>query len=76
MPSTKNLQVELAKVVNKKSPISCPDCGAQMLYKQNHTNLSFFLGCGRFPDCKRTMEIPESLKMQLLGYQQLPGFEP
>ncbi len=61
------LNLILNKLLNKKSEVACPDCGAMMLYKKNKEAGTYFLGCGRYPACKHTMEIPEKTKRQLLG---------
>jgi DNA topoisomerase-1 len=69
------LQKALTKKVGQKTKQACPDCGAVMVIRQNKNDLSFFLGCNRYPDCKHTMEIPESMKLDLLGFKRLPGME-
>jgi len=66
-----NIKEELTKRIGQKSPRPCPECGAALRYRQNHENMTFFLGCGRYPDCRHTEEIPESLKMTLLGQKGL-----
>jgi ssDNA-binding Zn-finger/Zn-ribbon topoisomerase 1 len=49
----------------------CPDCGAWMVIRTNRENGSQFLGCTRYPECKRTEEIPESIRMELEGQEKL-----
>ena len=68
------LQKALAEKIGQKTKQACPECGAVMVIRQNKTDHGFFLGCHNYPDCKHTTEIPESLKLELLGYKQLPGF--
>jgi len=63
--------------LNKKSAFACPDCGATMLYKKSSLSGEFFLGCGRFPDCRHTVNLPENVLVELSGdarNQRLPGF--
>jgi putative DNA topoisomerase len=69
------LQKALSEKVGHRTKQACPECGAVMVIRQNKTNKSFFLGCHRYPDCKHTEEIPESMKMELLGFKRLPGME-
>jgi ssDNA-binding Zn-finger/Zn-ribbon topoisomerase 1 len=69
------LQKALAEKVGQKTKQSCPECGAVMVIRQNKHDHSYFLGCNRYPGCKHTMEIPESMKMELLGFKRLPGME-
>ena len=66
-----SIKDELTKRIGQKSPRSCQDCGATLRYRQNRENLTFFLGCGRWPECHYTEEIPESLKMSLMGQKGL-----
>jgi ssDNA-binding Zn-finger/Zn-ribbon topoisomerase 1 len=68
------LRLKLSEKVGQKTRQACPECGAVMVIRQNKHDQSFFLGCHNYPDCKHTMDIPESMKLGLLGYQQLPGF--
>jgi ssDNA-binding Zn-finger/Zn-ribbon topoisomerase 1 len=68
---TSKLELELSKRVGQKSAIPCPGCGAVMRYRRNRENGSYFLGCGDYPNCTCTMEIPETLKMDLLGQKRM-----
>ena len=63
----------LEKLVGQKLAYSCSECGAPMKIRRNKENGSLFLGCDRWPDCKSTEEIPESLRMELLGQKKLSG---
>lgn len=65
---------KLENMIGKKTSKPCPDCGAIMVVRKNRQNGSFFLGCNDFPTCKRTMPIPEDMKMELMGFATLPGF--
>jgi ssDNA-binding Zn-finger/Zn-ribbon topoisomerase 1 len=69
------LQKALSEKVGQKTKQACPECGAVMVIRQNKTDKSFFLGCHNYPDCKHTTEIPESMKLELLGFKRLPGME-
>ena len=55
--------------------ITCPDCGAPMVERINSHNLSSFLGCSNYPDCKHTDKLPEYVAMRRAGADQLPGFD-
>lgn len=63
-------------VVNTKSSISCPKCGpnTKLIVKESSINGSQFLGCPNYPNCRHAQEIPEDMKLELLGIQRLPGF--
>ncbi|MFO0973358.1 MAG: topoisomerase DNA-binding C4 zinc finger domain-containing protein [Phycisphaerae bacterium] len=39
--------------------VACPDCGGKMLLRMGRTGR--FLGCGNYPKCKKTMEVPPGL---------------
>ena len=39
-----------------------------MILRKNRNNGTFFLGCKRYPNCKSTQEIPESMKLEILGF--------
>lgn len=64
---------KLIALIDKKSPVYCYVCGATMVYKQNHKTGKIFLGCGNYPDCDRTMNLPESLRLEIT-HPKLPGF--
>lgn len=55
--------------------VTCKDCGAPMVERENHTTHGRFLGCARYPECKSTQEIPLYVKLIRSGATQLPGFE-
>jgi len=42
-----------------ETDVSCPDCGKKMMLRMGRTGR--FLGCGGYPDCKKTMEPPPGL---------------
>lgn len=60
---------------------NCPECLEQglpdipMRELQNTRTGGRFLGCTRFPDCKHTEPIPESVRMRRSGAPTLPGFD-
>lgn len=58
---------------NREVDLRCPECSAdtKLLIKTNTHNGSQFLGCPNYPACRFTREIPESLKMELRGFQRL-----
>lgn len=60
--------------IGKRLAYSCIDCGAQMVIRLNREQNTLFLGCNRYPDCKHTEEIPESVRMEILGQQKFSGF--
>lgn len=39
-----------------------------MMIRKNRNDGSFFLGCKRYPNCKHTSEIPESMTLEILGF--------
>jgi len=55
--------------VNKR----CPKCAIprKLVVRTNRQNGSQFLSCPNWPKCNHTEQIPESLKMQLLGQPTL-----
>jgi ssDNA-binding Zn-finger/Zn-ribbon topoisomerase 1 len=63
----------ISKYLNVKLKYCCNECAAPMKIKFNHDNGHFFLGCSNFPTCMHAEEIPESLRMELLGQQKLSG---
>lgn len=69
------LQNALSEKVGHRTKQACPECGAVMVIRQNKIDHSFFLGCHNYPDCKHTMEIPENMRLELLGFKRLPGME-
>jgi len=66
------LDKSLKVMVGNKTKQPCPECGAVMVIRMNKYDRTFFLGCHRYPDCKHTMEIPEALRLEILGFKQLP----
>jgi len=56
---------------NKPVEISCPECGAKLIVKENRHTGKQFLGCPRWPDCDHTQPIPESIIMRESGQQEL-----
>ena len=68
------LFAKLRAMIGKKTAQACPECGAVMVVRQNRTDRTFFLGCNRYPDCTATIEIPESMRLDLMGVAKLPGF--
>jgi len=63
-------------VVNTQVSVTCPNCGptVKMIIKESSINGLQFLGCPNFPICRYTQEITEDLRLNLSGYQKLPGF--
>lgn len=49
----------------------CPDCGAPLAERTNRQNGSTFLGCTRYPECKHTEPVPESVKMRRAGQRDM-----
>ncbi len=43
--------------------ISCPECGARMVVRMSRRGR--FLGCGAYPKCRHTMEMPADLAEQI-----------
>ena len=64
-------RARLATMVGKKTAKPCPECGAVMVIRKNRRDDNFFLGCNRFPDCRNTMELDESLYMEILGQKRM-----
>jgi ssDNA-binding Zn-finger/Zn-ribbon topoisomerase 1 len=64
----------------KRTEIYCPECkeegrGAyELVVRVNRENGSQFLGCPNWPVCNYTRPIPESIRMEVMGAQRLPGF--
>jgi len=71
-----HLDKTLSEMVGKKTKQACPECGAVMVIRQNKYDRTFFLGCHAYPACKQTMEIPETLRLELLGFKPLPRMLP
>ena len=44
-----------------------------MIYRKNNRSGEVFLGCDKYPECRTTRPIPESLLMEIV-YPKLPGF--
>lgn len=55
--------------------IPCPSCGAPMVERINSINLSSFLGCSRYPECRETRKVPAAVEMRRAGGIELPGLE-
>lgn len=55
--------------------IPCPECGHDLVVRENSRDGSKFLGCEAFPDCKHTQPLPPSFAMREAGAETLPGFE-
>lgn len=49
----------------------CPDCGAPLVERTNRATDEPFLGCSRWPECKHTEPLPESVKLRRQGQQEL-----
>ena len=45
----------------------CPLCSQPLVERTNRQNGSTFLGCSRYPECKHTEPIPESVKLRRQG---------
>lgn len=63
----------LYNFIGKKLAYSCSECGAQMRIRLNKESNTLFIGCARWPDCKHTEEIPETVRMEILGQKRLSG---
>jgi ssDNA-binding Zn-finger/Zn-ribbon topoisomerase 1 len=50
----------------------CPECGSVLMVRTNRKTDTQFLGCDRWPECKHTEPIPETLLMRLTGAPELP----
>lgn len=48
-----------AKAEPIETDARCPQCGGKMLLRMGRTGR--FLGCGRYPKCRKTMEVPPGL---------------
>jgi|PlaIllAssembly_1097288.scaffolds.fasta_scaffold143921_4 hypothetical protein len=55
------------------SGLHCYRCGGRMIYRKNNRSGEVFLGCDKYPECRTTRPIPESLLMEIV-YPKLPGF--
>lgn len=49
----------------------CPQCGANLVERTNRTTNEPFLGYSRWPECKHTEPLPESVKLRRQGQQEL-----
>lgn len=58
-------------VVNSEVNLTCLQCGARLLVKENRYNGTQFLGCPRWPECTYTREIPQSMIMRATGQAEL-----
>lgn len=63
-------------VVNTPVSVTCKVCGptVKMIVKESSINGMQFLGCPNYPNCRYTEEITEDIKLELAGFQRLPGF--
>lgn len=52
----------------------CED-GHPMVERTNSVTGSEFLGCSRWPECRRTRKLPEYLHLKRAGAAELPGLE-
>lgn len=57
----------------KPSGVPCPDCGPGtiLVVRTNSITGGRFLACPRFPLCRHTEAIPESIRMKLAGEPSL-----
>lgn len=53
----------------------CPECRAELVERINSGTGEAFLGCRRWPDCRYTRPLPESIKLRRAGHPVFPGFE-
>ena len=49
----------------------CPKCGGDLAERTNRATNEPFLGCSRWPECKHTEPLPESVKLRRQGQQEL-----
>lgn len=49
----------------------CPICSAALVERTNRQNGSTFLGCSRYPECKHTEPVPESVKLRRQGQRDM-----
>ncbi|MBU6430382.1 MAG: topoisomerase DNA-binding C4 zinc finger domain-containing protein [Cyanobacteria bacterium REEB65] len=49
----------------------CPECGAQLVVRENGKTGEKFLGCSHYPECRHTQPLTEYLKMRQAGYEPL-----
>ena len=54
---------------------SCPQCGADLVVRENHDDRSHFLGCSKWPACKHTEALTAYQEMRSAGADELPGFD-
>ncbi len=45
--------------------VRCPQCGGKMLLRMGRTGR--FLGCSKYPKCRKTMEVPPGLLREVAG---------
>jgi ssDNA-binding Zn-finger/Zn-ribbon topoisomerase 1 len=55
---------------------ACPQCGATLTERTNRETGEPFLGCSRYPDCKHTEPMPESIKLRRAGQRGMFDQEP
>lgn len=53
----------------------CPECGAEIIERENKASGVPFWGCAKWPACTWTQPIPEDVWMRRQGASPLPGFE-
>ncbi|MBU4391702.1 MAG: DNA topoisomerase I [Actinobacteria bacterium] len=46
---------------------ACPDCGKDMILRKASRSGNRFAGCSGFPDCKRTLQLPQRGEITALG---------
>ena len=68
------MKEELDKRRNQRTERQCFVCGSFMVIRYNSKNDSYFLGCFNWPHCTNTEAIPETMKLEMIGYKKLPGF--
>lgn len=64
-------KANLLAQVGKKTAESCEVCGAVLVVRMNRQNESFFLGCNRYPDCRFTKEISETMRLTMMGVKPM-----
>ena len=53
--------------------LGCPQCGAahKLIIRQNSKTKEFFLSCQNWPTCNFTQNVPDDLRLKLLGAKGL-----
>jgi ssDNA-binding Zn-finger/Zn-ribbon topoisomerase 1 len=55
-------------LLGKTIGYKCPYCErGDQIVRQNQTTYHYFIGCSAWPKCAFTAELPESLRLKLLG---------